>query len=414
MKVLWIINDKVVNPTQSIGWIQGYLDVHYKESRFNLYVLYPSFNIFQMKISRFNNVIFVPFYKSPLIPFTNIPKFKIGILSKIHLKKIINKVKPSLMHIFGSEFEHSYYAALYFNQPNKTIVHIQGLTSEIYKWYDYKVPFLIKVLFLPNDLFKGNIYLQKFNFFLRGLNEIKLLKFIHHVTGRTQWDHSIVKKINPHINYYHVNENLREEFYNLTTQLNKNETFTIYMSQASYPIKGIHTLIKYFGILKKRYHLDFLINVSGKSLFSNNFLYNFFYLSSYGFYVLLLTIIYNVKINFLGRLNAKSVKIELLKSHLFISSSLIENSSNAIGEAMITRIPILASNVGGTTSLIKDQINGFIYSLSIKDDFLNKFLYIFNNFDKINLTENQQNYSNLFYNPKDNYFSLVNVYEQIH
>jgi glycosyltransferase involved in cell wall biosynthesis len=186
------------------------------------------------------------------------------------------------------------------------------------------------------------------------------------------------------------------------------------MSQASYPIKGIHTLIKYFGVLKNKYHLDFIIQVSGKSLFSNNFLYNLVYLSSYGLYVLMLTKIYNVKLNFLGRLNAESVKFELLKSHLFISSSLIENSSNAIGEAMITLIPILANDVGGTTSLIKDHLNGFIYSTSIKDDFLEKFLYIYNNYDKVDLTWNQKKYSNLFYNQMDNYISLFNVYEQIH
>ena len=47
---------------------------------------------------------------------------------------------------------------------------------------------------------------------------------------------------------------------------------------------------------------------------------------------------------------------------LFRSSpSVIENSPNSIGEAMLLGVPIVASDVGGVSSLVEHWKNGFLY-----------------------------------------------------
>jgi glycosyltransferase involved in cell wall biosynthesis len=420
MKVLWIINDSLDNKTKSIGWVQGYLNEHYKINKFNLYVLFPSSNFKKTKPFHYNNVIFIPFYKPPLIPFTSIQRFKSGYFSKVILRSKIHRINADLLHIFGSEFEHSYSAALYFNKPNKTILHLQGLTSEYYKYYDFKVPFLFKILMLPNDIFKGNILFQKHNFFLRGKNEFKLIKFIGHVSGRTNWDYSVVKKINPKINYFLVNESLRETFYKPFEKIKKYDDFTVFINQATYPIKGIHTIIKDLAFIKSKYSINFNINVAGKRLFYNSFFRNMVFLSSYGLYVYFLTKKYNIKLNFIGRVNSSDIRRELLKSSLFISCSVIENSSNAIGEAMILGIPILASCVGGTPSIIQHNKNGFLYSLEKQNDFIEKFIFVYNKIRKnkftdlrINIIPLQKKHADNLYNKEKNFLELINMYDKV-
>ena len=64
---------------------------------------------------------------------------------------------------------------------------------------------------------------------------------------------------------------------------------------------------------------------------------------------------------FLGPLSAEGVKERLLNSNVFVSSSIIENSPNSLGEAMMLGVPCVASDVGGTTSMCSHNHECFIY-----------------------------------------------------
>ena len=41
---------------------------------------------------------------------------------------IIDEFKPDLVHVFGTEFPHSLAMVRAFNNPNRIVIHIQGLT----------------------------------------------------------------------------------------------------------------------------------------------------------------------------------------------------------------------------------------------------------------------------------------------
>ena len=64
---------------------------------------------------------------------------------------------------------------------------------------------------------------------------------------------------------------------------------------------------------------------------------------------------------FLNQLNEDEMKTRFLSSHVFLSASTIENSSNSICEAMILGVPCVASRVGGTESLLNHGKEGFLY-----------------------------------------------------
>lgn len=66
-------------------------------------------------------------------------------------------------------------------------------------------------------------------------------------------------------------------------------------------------------------------------------------------------------INFLGNLDAEGVAELLSRSHVFISPSLMENSSNSVAEAMIVGTPSVVSLVGGSCSMVKDSDTALCY-----------------------------------------------------
>ena len=49
---------------------------------------------------------------------------------------------------------------------------------------------------------------------------------------------------------------------------------------------------------------------------------------------------------------------------MFLSASLLENSSNSIGEAMMIGTPVISSNVGGCSSIIDDGRTGVLYDVT--------------------------------------------------
>lgn len=56
-----------------------------------------------------------------------------------------------------------------------------------------------------------------------------------------------------------------------------------------------------------------------------------------------------------GRVDAKILKQALLQTDIYVHPSYIENSSNAIAEAMLLGVPIIAQNVGGNASMLKED-----------------------------------------------------------
>ena len=55
------------------------------------------------------------------------------------------------------------------------------------------------------------------------------------------------------------------------------------------------------------------------------------------------------------------MKRQYLSAHVALNPSSIENSSNAICEAMILGTPVVASFVGGTPDMVQDGVSGLLY-----------------------------------------------------
>ena len=75
----------------------------------------------------------------------------------------------------------------------------------------------------------------------------------------------------------------------------------------------------------------------------------------------------------------------MLNSDIYCQVSHIENSPNGVCEAMLLGIPVIASNAGGTTSLLKNDIEGIIVQEGEVFSLAGAFLELSQGFDRAKL-----------------------------
>ena len=281
------------------------------------------------------------------------------------LRKILMKEKPEIVHIMGTEFVHSLEMIEIAEEEcflSNTIVSIQGIIEACAKHYSTGVPYNIyKKKRLKDVLYKTSVYDLKKEFARRGENEHKIFQKCENIIGRTEFDRAYVYEINPQLHYYTIGEVLRPCFYEGDTwDVSNIERNSIFISQATYPLKGFHIFLEAATIIKNKYP-DFKVYIAGNDIYAGPLWKK----SAYEYYIR--KMIENNKlidnIVFLGNMTASEMKRYYLKCNVFVSPSTLENSSNSIGEAMILGTPIISSNVGGVCSLITHKKEGILYQV---------------------------------------------------
>lgn len=280
------------------------------------------------------------------------------------MKALMDKAEPDILHVFGTEMRHALPAVCAFNRPEATIVNIQGIISEIARHFCDGIPERERTRqTLAEALLRtGNLNLQRDRMMEQGENEVELLKRAGFVIGRTAFDKAFAQKVNPAIQYIHCNEALRREFY-LGHQWDYGncEKHSIFVSQASYPIKGFHYLIAALGQVKEKYQ-NLKVYVAGDRLDAPTFK-NRILRSSYQRYIRRLIRRYklNKNIVFLGRLASGDMHKQYRKANLYVLCSTMENSPNSLGEAMMLGVPVLASRVGGVEDFVISPEDSYVY-----------------------------------------------------
>lgn len=278
--------------------------------------------------------------------------------------KIVNEFRPEVIHIHGTEYAHGL-ACMNACKDQKYVISIQGLVS-VYSEYYYagiKYSDLIKNITL-NDLRRHEtIFHGKKKFKQRGVIEHEYIKRTSNIIGRTFWDYTHTKKINPQVRYFKCNEALRQSFYTSEKwHLANKKDYTLFVSQAGYPIKGLHQVFKALAIIRD-YYPEVSLRVAGIDIVTSKSRYKRWTLSGYGLYLNRMVKELGLKdhITFTGPLSEKQMTEEYLNAHVFICPSSIENSPNSIGEAQIIGTPCVASFVGGVPDLIIHEKTGLLY-----------------------------------------------------
>ncbi|MEG2931128.1 MAG: glycosyltransferase family 4 protein, partial [Ruthenibacterium sp.] len=204
------------------------------------------------------------------------------------------------------------------------------------------------------------------DFFARGRCEAEMLKKVQHVIGRTHWDKACAQQLCPQAAYHSVNENLRAEFYDSSMwQADHCRRHSIFVSQALYPIKGFHQVLKTLPQLLSIYP-DLHLYVGGVKPYTlNNKLLDVGvdYFCEYQHYLkkLMRRLRVTDAVTYVGPLDAVQMKAQYLACNVFVSPSSIENSPNSVGEAMMLGVPVVSSNVGGVATMLTDGEDGLLY-----------------------------------------------------
>lgn len=364
MKILWIVNEffpavsKKLNQPISLygGWTFGLAEKLKDFKNLDLHVATVAKN-FQLNDYHVEGITYH-------ILESKVNKTKYDKSLETQWSKLTDVLKPDVVHIHGTEFAHG--LALMRVRPNLNyLVSIQGLVS-VYANYYYagisKKDILRYATFRDWVRWDTLIHGKK-NYIARGKNEREYIQRTQAVMGRTDWDKAHTKAINPSVNYYFGNETLRNEFYTDETWNVANlKKQTIFLSQASSPVKGLHQVIKAVALLKDKFP-NLSVEIAGGNILDRSSMEKRIKFTGFANYIYNLAKKNDVlsRFKFIGSLTADQMRNQYLSSSIFVCPSSIENSPNSIGEAQLLGVPVISSYVGGIQNMIEHNQTGFLY-----------------------------------------------------
>ena len=361
MKILWFTNTpcgaaEKLQPNNMFGggWLVSLEKELVKEKSIELHVsFYWHENIESFD---YNGVYYHPVYRDKgskfqrLINryFKKIPDDEKELSTLLH---IVNEIKPSLVHIHGTEDN---FGLLNSKVEIPILLSIQGLLLPYYQMLFVGIPekTISNQETLNQKLFLNTINNHRYYFKQRALREKKILMNSLHVMGRTKWDKDITQLLAPKSNYHLGNEILRESFYqNKWEKKSFEKCIQLITTTSDSYYKGFETIVD-TAILLNKYNFPFHWKVIG--LTENSDCVKI--VKSWKKFNCK-----NINIELLGKKNELEICDLFLKSDIYIQTSHIENSPNSLCEAMMIGMPIIASNVGGTSSLLIDEKDGQLF-----------------------------------------------------
>lgn len=359
MKVLWLCNivlpdfagEYGIKRNVRGGWMTGMLHEVRKNNDIQIGLVFPIVNRERMRDGVCVGCDYFSFHAD------NGDSVQINEASIERFCEIIGQYEPDIVHIWGTEYPwclEMVRACHRSGMEDRMLINIQGLVSVYAEHFFASVP--DEYLDLSID---GNPTIRSSKAIMdkNGENEKQALKEAYHVFGRTEWDRACVRAINPDIDYHACGEILRDEFYEAHGEwsFEKCEKHRIFISQANYPIKGFHYLLRALPLILRKFP-DAKVAVAGGINIEGSVSPYLRYISDTIRELRLEDVVL-----FLDRLDAAGMIEQYKKANVFVSPSSIENSSNSICEAMLTGTPVVASYVGGVPTFVEHGNNGLLY-----------------------------------------------------
>lgn len=267
------------------------------------------------------------------------------------MMKILEKENPHLIHIFGTEWPFGLIAE-YTDIP--VVIHIQGsiapFNNALYP-PRYSVFDILRNVGFKHPLKMREKWREYQYDLTREKVEQRVWKAVHNYMGRTEWDEALSAVMHPGRMYFHVEEALRSVFIKSESEwkLRKGSKLKIISTGCISFRKGPDMMLKTAHVLQEM-GVDFEWNVAGfipwdvRQIIERKEKLSF----------------EKCNIRFHGFVSSEKVKSMLYESTLFVHTAYAENSPNSICEAQCLGVPVIATNVGGVASLVRDRIDGVL------------------------------------------------------
>lgn len=269
-----------------------------------------------------------------------------------HISQILNSFSPDVVHIWGIE---NTYAAVIPYIKCSHVVHIQGLMS-LYIYAYLPPSFSVYDIrrcdswLNPKSWIKRALHIReidKYHFAqYRSQRELHVSGYVKNWIGRTDWDFRASQLLSPNSKYFHCDEIMRKDFDGKKWHYHYNGEVLKIQSSISEPLyKGVDLVLRTAKLLTE-HGLKLEWNIYGVSRDHSILKLFIKHLKLYP---------EELGVNFLGHVDGSMIRNGLLNCDMYVHPSYIENSSNAIAEAMLMGVPTIAQNVGGNASMLKNS-----------------------------------------------------------
>ncbi len=360
-KILWFTNHVVsfdienkdeLKRNSGRGWVAALEHALRDYTEFELAIAFPDNSISSIQKLEYENRVI---YKIPF-PDSKLSRWKNRLLGKLEGDDIIQKhldvvkdYNPDLIHIYGTE---NSFGEIINKIDTPVILDLQGILSSIVlKWYSSISKF---ESFIYSSLFAMiNIKTHYHDFKIkvkRGEREKKILSTAKYITGRTHWDKNIAKTLAPHAHYMKCNRVIKDDYWRVNWIYPENQEIELLSIMNEDFYKGLDVVYKTASLLKKN-GIKFNWKIVGINQKSD--------------YVKIVTKKVGIRpellnIEFSGKKNSGEIAGLLCNTNFFIHASYIENSPNSVCEAMVCGTPVIATQVGGVASFIKENESGWM------------------------------------------------------
>lgn len=283
--------------------------------------------------SEIEEEIIIKDFNSIKLVYIKTPKLKLDVLTlyQLRIKKMSNYLTSiiydyALLHIHGTEHQ---YEAMALKLDIPKVISIQGIMTEYIK-------------ILPKF---GN-YKTFIQWALSTRYEKNYLPYYNYFSCRTHWDTNFVKKINPKAKIFTIWEMIRAEFFEDHFDINSKK---ILFMGGKNPIKGLKELLRAFdcSLQEKGLKLIILGNCQRKDIENMITKYKFLHID-----------LDNVECR--GMQDTQGMIEAYDESFCLVHPTYIDNSPNSVCEAQLAGLPVIATNVGGVSSLVKDRETGLL------------------------------------------------------
>lgn len=289
------------------------------------------------------------------------------------MQRVIASEKPDLIHVFGTEWPFGRIAK-FTDIP--VVIHIMGaMVPYINALYPpgYKFDDLLGTIPWWNVKKRFGRWCSERRMYSWKKGEEQVWACVKNYMGRTEWDRSLSNVLHPNRKYFHVEEALRPMFLSRTKRWSglNNEKLKLFSTGCSNFWKGPDMLLKTAQILTQL-GIDFEWNVAGQmnaeikkcveSKVGTTFTQN--------------------HVNLMGFTQPDELSKVLCDSSMYVHTAYIENSPNSICEAQCFGVPVVSTNVGGVSTLVRNDVDGVLVPANDPWQMANAILELFADKDR--------------------------------
>lgn len=266
-------------------------------------------------------------------------------------RDVIREFSPDLIHVHGSEH---YFGLVASSLRVPVMISLQGIAA-LYERFALNALGIGDLLrSIPTREFVlgyGPIHACH-AMHARSVRERAIMHSCNDFMGRTLWDRTVLRMLRPEARYHEVGEVLGAPFYGAGWAHAEAETAVLYSTGGASTRKGVEILLEALVLMRRSGGRETRLRLAGGVMDGP---------MSGRVGALLATPELRGAVDLLGRLSPEQVAHELSRASAFVLPSHIDNSPNALCEAMVVGTPCIAAFVGGVPSLLRDGDEGLLY-----------------------------------------------------